>query len=81
MTRDEIKTVVISAIQGLAPEIEEGEIEPDEDIRDECDLDSMDFLNLLTALKKSCGISIPETDYPHVRTLNNMLDYLNDRLA
>lgn len=81
MSKDEIRTLVIEAIQGIAPELKESDIEPDEDIRDECDLDSMDFLNLLDALKKSCGVSIPEADYPHVRTLNTMLDYLSNRLA
>lgn len=81
MNRDKIQAMVISAIAQLAPEIDPSEIDPDEDIRDECDLDSMDFLNLLGALKKSCGVSIPEADYPHVRTLNNMLEYLSNQLT
>ena len=81
MNRDNIKTMIISAIVHLAPEVEPGEIDPDEDLRDECDLDSMDFLNLVAALKKSSGVSIPEADYPQVRTLNSMLNYLGKQLA
>ncbi|WP_299018461.1 acyl carrier protein [uncultured Photobacterium sp.] len=81
MNNDEIRTMVITAIQGIAPEIEESDIAPDEDLRDECDLDSMDFLNLLGAIKKACGVNIPETDYPKARTLSNILEYLSKQLG
>ncbi|ELR66904.1 phosphopantetheine-binding protein [Photobacterium marinum] len=81
MNIDEIRMIIMTAIQGIAPEIEEGDIDPDEDLRDECDLDSMDFLNLLTAIKKACGVNIPEQDYPKVRTLSCMIKYLHSHLV
>ncbi len=80
MNQEELKQLVIAAIQEVAPEIEESDIDPEEDIREECDIDSMDFLNFLAALKTSSGVNIPEADYPQVNTLNKMLGYMSDKL-
>lgn len=59
-TQQNLEKVILDAIQDVAPEIEQDDIEMDEDIREECDLDSMDFLNYLIAVKKSTGVSISE---------------------
>lgn len=67
---------IASALKRIAPEIDVTEIDPEEDLRDECDLDSMDFLNLLTEIKQQSDISIPESDYPKVRSYNQLLSYL-----
>lgn len=76
MTTDELELLVLAAIQEVAPEIEKSEIDFEEDIREECDLDSMDFLNYLGALQKSTGIKISESDYIHINTFNKMIDYI-----
>jgi len=76
MKRSEIQLLVVEAIQQVAPEIELADIQPDSEIRDECDLDSMDLLNYLIALKKLTGVNIAETDYPKVNSLNKMCHYL-----
>jgi acyl carrier protein len=79
-TQQKIKQNILEAIQEVAPEIEQDDIDMDEDIREECDLDSMDFLNYLIALKKSTGVSIAESDYTQVNTFNKMLSYLTEKL-
>jgi acyl carrier protein len=79
-TQQNIQQIIIEAIQEAAPEIEQEDINMDEDIREECDLDSMDFINYLIALKKSTGVSIAEGDYPQVNTFNKMLNYLSEKL-
>jgi len=80
MNPETVRTLVIEAIQTVAPEMEASDINPDEELREECDIDSMDFLNFISALKNSSGISIPETDYPKVDTLNKMIEYLSEKL-
>ena len=75
-----MQQVILAAIQEVAPEIEQDDIDMDADIREECDLDSMDFLNYLIALKKSTGVSIAEGDYTQVNTFNKMLSYLSEKL-
>ncbi len=81
MKIEEIEKIVVTAIQDVAPEIEPEEIDPDGDIREECNLDSMDFFNYLLALKHSTGVSIAESDYPKVSTLKTMCQYLDQRLS
>lgn len=76
MNRDELQQAVIEAIQVVAPEIEGDEIDADEALREECDLDSMDYLHFLAALKQSTAINVPDADYGRVDTLNKLLDYL-----
>jgi acyl carrier protein len=80
-TQKSIKKFIFEAIQEVAPEIEQDDIDMDEDIREECDLDSMDFINYLIALKKSTGVSIAEGDYTQVNTFNKMLGYLTEKLS
>lgn len=76
MNRQEIDQKVIKAIQEIAPEIVRAEIDVNEDIRDACDLDSMDFINYLIAIKQSTGVDILEKDYKKVMTYQLMVDYL-----
>jgi len=76
MTREEVQEIVVAAIQEIAPEIEPGDIDEDEDIREECDLDSMDILNVLVAIKKSTGVQILEQDFAKVNTLDKLVNHL-----
>jgi acyl carrier protein len=80
MNPDHIRKLVFEAMQTVAPEIEENSVNPDEELREECDIDSIDYLIFLSELKKSSGISIPEADYSKVNTLNKILDYLDKKL-
>lgn len=80
MNTQEIERLVINAIQEVAPEIERCDLNDDEDLRELCDLDSMDFLNCLIALKKSTGISIPEKDYQQIATFSNLIAYLDGQI-
>ncbi len=79
MDREQLHKLVISQLTDIAPELEGETLAEDEDMRDAFDLDSMDFLNLVTAVSKQTGISIPEVDYPKVLTIDNMLGYLLNR--
>lgn len=78
MTSLDMSIHIANAIKRIAPEIDLLDIDPDEDLREECDLDSMDFLNLLADLKQQTSISIPESDYPKVRSYNQLLAYLRN---
>ncbi|MBA6223893.1 acyl carrier protein [Colwellia sp. MB02u-18] len=79
MNSTEIERLIIEAIKEVAPEVEKNTIDFDEDIREECDLDSMDFINYLAALQKSTGIKIIEGDYPKFHSINSALAFLNDK--
>ena len=81
MTRDEIREVVLSILAGIAPEIDAEEIRPGADLRDELDIDSMDFLRFLERVEERLGVAVPEKDYPRVRSLASCVAYLEERGA
>jgi acyl carrier protein len=81
MTRDDITAVLISELGRIAPEIDPTVLDPDADLREELDIDSMDFLNLVAALHERLDLDIPEIDYPNLATLGHAVDYLAQRLG
>ena len=80
MTNGELRSVVLSVLKGIAPEIDERELLSERPLRDQVDLDSMDWLNFLVALHERLKVEIPETDYAKLVTLEDLLGYLNKRL-
>jgi acyl carrier protein len=81
MTRDDVSAVVIDELGRIAPEIDATQLDPDADLREELDIDSMDFLNLVTALNDRLKIDIPEIDYPNLATLGHAVEYLVQKLG
>jgi len=80
MTRDEITTALIDELGRIAPEIDPAGIDPAADLREQLDIDSMDLLNLVTALHERLNLDIPEIDYPDLTTLGHAVEYLARRL-
>lgn len=80
MTDEEIKTMVLKEIKKIAPEADLDQIDPDTDLREQIDLDSMDILNLAIAIHERTGIEIPEADYPKMVTLAGAIAYLKARI-
>jgi acyl carrier protein len=76
MSEADIRAVVLEELGNIAPEADLGALDPKEDLRAALDIDSMDFLNLVTAIHKRLGIDIPEKDYPKLTTLAGAVDYL-----
>ena len=81
MNEPEIKSRVIEIIKSIAPELEEGELRADRPLRDQIDLDSMDWLNVLVAVNEKLHVDIPEADYGKLVTLDNLVAYLRGKLA
>jgi acyl carrier protein len=80
MSDDEIKALVLKEIRKIAPEAELDQIDPDTDLREQIDLDSMDILNLAIAIHERTGVDIPEADYPKMVTLGGAIAYLRPRV-
>jgi acyl carrier protein len=81
MTRDDITAVLIDELGRIAPEIDATGLDPDADLRETLDIDSMDFLNLVTALHERLDLDIPEADYASLTTFGGAVDYLAQRLG
>jgi len=76
MTREELRQVVLEALAAVAPEIDLKSIAPRTSLRDQYDLDSVDFLNFIVAIHTATGFDIPEVDYPKLSTLDDCVTYL-----
>ncbi len=80
MTTEQIKEAIIREILMIAPDIDEEEIEPNVNLQRSLEIDSFDFLKVLTALNEELGVDVPEADYAQVDTLEHMADYFAARL-
>lgn len=64
----------------VQPEIDLATVDPEADLREAIDIDSMDFLNFVTALHHRIGIDIPEIDHPKLVTLSGAVAYIDAKL-
>lgn len=76
-----IQEILVEELHRIAPEADPLSLSPDVELRDQLDIDSMDFLNLVTALCKRLDISIPERDYDKLQTLGQTEAYLAAKLS
>ena len=76
MNKIEAKSLIIDVLSGIAPEADYAALPGKAQLRDELDLDSMDFLNFIAALHERTKIDIPEADYPKLSTLDGAVGYL-----
>jgi acyl carrier protein len=73
---NDIRTQVLAIIKSIAPEIDVAELRPDQPLRDQVDLDSMDWLNVILAAHEKFSVDIPEADYAKLRSLDDWVAYL-----
>jgi acyl carrier protein len=81
MTRDEISATLAEALGRIAPETDLTRIDRNGNLREEFDIDSMDFLNFVTALAERLSLDIPERDYRRLATFAAAEDYLAEKLG
>ncbi len=76
MTKAEINEIVVNKLRKIAPEVDFDALPETENLREELDIDSIDWLNFLVTLDEELGIAIPESDYEQLDTLEHLIDYL-----
>ena len=69
MTEEQVKQIVIDIINEIAPDEDTSNLKSEVNLRDQMDLDSMDFLDIVMELRKQHGIEVPEEDYPKLASL------------
>jgi acyl carrier protein len=79
VTREELRAAVLGALAKVAPELDPASIAPDKRLRDQVDLDSVDFLNFLVELHNATGVDVPDAHYAQVQTLDECIAYLAPR--
>jgi len=80
MDTNDIRRGVLQTLCSIAPEVQADALLDAEPLRDQVDLDSMDWLNVLQGLHRRFGVDIPEADYARLSTLQRIVGYLAERL-
>ena len=76
MTPAEIREQVIDILQDIAPDEELGDIQDGQAFRDQLELDSMDFLDIVMELRKRYRVQIPEQDFVALESMESTVNYL-----
>ena len=81
MSDIDIRKVLQEELSNIAPEFDMAGLDPGADLREVVDIDSMDFLNFITAVHHRLNIDIPEIDYPKLVTLDGAIAFIGAKLA
>lgn len=81
MTHQKVKEIIIEIISNIAPDEDLSDIKSHVPLRDQLDLDSMDFLDIVMELRKKHNIEVPEADYPRLASLDSCAEYLSPKFA
>jgi acyl carrier protein len=80
MNQSDIRAMLLEELSSIAPDINLEDVDPGADLREALDIDSIDFLNFVTAIHHRLGVDIPEIDYPKLVTLEGAISYLRAKL-
>lgn len=76
MNEQDARAAVRAAIGKVAPDVDLAEVDEDSRLRQDLELDSLDFLRLVETIDTATGVDIPERDYPEVATVKGLIGYL-----
>ncbi len=80
MNAEDIRVVALATLQDIAPELETDALRGDRPLRNQVDLDSIDWLNFLLGLHEKLKVDIPEADYARLVSLDDVVSYLQNKL-
>ncbi len=80
MTPAEIREVILDILQDIAPDEDLSGLKDDVPFRDQLELDSMDFLDIVMELRKRYRVQVPEEDYPQLASMASTTEYLAPRM-
>lgn len=76
MTRDEIRDEILDILGDIAPDEDLSDLNDEQSFREQMELDSMDFLDIVMELRKRHRVQIPEDDYVELASMNSTVNYL-----
>jgi acyl carrier protein len=76
MTTADIREAVLDILSGIAPDDDLSNLKDDVPFREQLELDSMDFLDIVMELRKRYRVQIPEDDYMELRSMDSTVAYL-----
>jgi len=79
VNEQDARAAVIAAIEEVAPDVDTADLDDSWRIRQDLELDSLDFLRLIEILAESTGVDTPEEDYTALTTVQSFTDYISQR--
>ncbi|GAA2043760.1 hypothetical protein GCM10009819_33100 [Agromyces tropicus] len=79
MNETDARSAVLQALREVAPDVEAEDLDPGARLRQDLELDSLDFLRLLELLAASTGVAAQEEDYASLTTVQSLVDYVAAR--
>jgi len=79
MTNEEVKKIVLDIIEDVAPDEDVSGLDSSVGLREQLDLDSMDFLDIVMELRKRHKVEVPSEDYPQLASLDSCVTYLSPK--
>ena len=76
MNADDIREVVLDILAGIAPDEDLSALKDDVPLREQLELDSMDFLDIVMELRKRYRVQVPEDDYTALASMQSTVNYL-----
>jgi acyl carrier protein len=80
MTSAEIEAAILDILADIAPDEDLSGLDANVPFRDQIELDSMDFLDIVMELRKRYRVQIPEEDYPALASMASSVEYLLPRM-
>ncbi len=80
MIEQQVKQLVLDIIAAVAPDSDLADVRDDAPLRDQLDLDSMDFLDIVMELRKRHKIDVPKEEYTQLASLASCVSYLAPKL-
>lgn len=81
MTKAEIRQAVLEILEDIAPDEDISDLDDEKSFREQMELDSMDFLDIVMELRRRYNVSVPEEDYTALNSMNSTVEYLAPKMA
>ncbi len=81
MAPEEIRSAVIEILEDIAPDEDLSNLDDAQAFRDQLELDSMDFLDIVMELRKRYRVQVPEEDYNHLNSMGSTVEYLTPKMV
>ena len=81
MAPSDIRQVILDILERIAPDEDLSDLDDSQPFRDQMELDSMDFLDIVMELRKQYRVQIPEEDYHHLNTMDSTVSYLTPKMS
>ena len=79
MNSEILHQTIVVLLQQIAPDTSPSALKLEENIRETLNIDSFDFLQFIIALHEKTGVEIPEEDYGKINTIQNAIEYIQNK--